>query len=168
MSNHVIELYEYHVWANRIVFDHLRKLPEDVWNKDITSVFPSVSSLMSHIYAVDTMWLSVMRERSSFDEARALVMRLLEESNMENLEGMEKRFNETESEYREFLNTCEPEKIISLEHPVFGPVNTPLSKLVQHVVNHGTYHRGNLTAMLRQLGHKGVPTDYVFYMFKEV
>ncbi|MFC0332820.1 DinB family protein [Paenibacillus sepulcri] len=29
------------------------------------------------------------------------------------------------------------------------------------LVNHGTYHRGNITAILRQLGHPGTPTDYV-------
>jgi uncharacterized damage-inducible protein DinB len=164
MPNQIIQLYEYHVWANRIVFEHLRKLPEDVWNKDITSVFPSVCLLMSHIYAMDTMWLSVMRERP-FDEARELLMRLIEESKMESLGGMEKRFMETENDYRVFLNTCDPERVISLTHPVFGSVNTPLSGLVQHVVNHGTYHRGNLTAMLRQLGHTGVPTDYAFYLY---
>ncbi|MEK3724277.1 DinB family protein [Paenibacillus sp. FSL H8-0034] len=46
-------------------------------------------------------------------------------------------------------------------------LNVPLVELVQHVVNHGTYHRGNITAMLRQLGHKGVPTDYIFYLYAD-
>ncbi|MEH7531611.1 DinB family protein, partial [Priestia megaterium] len=32
--------------------------------------------------------------------------------------------------------------------------------------NHGTYHRGNITAMLRQLGHPGVMTDYVLYLYE--
>ncbi len=103
MPNQIIQLYEYHVWANRRVFEHLRKLPEDLWTKDMISVFPSVCSLMSHIYAMDTMWFSVMRERP-FDEARTLVMRLIEESKMESLEGMEKRFMETEAEYKDFFD----------------------------------------------------------------
>ncbi|WP_313897918.1 DinB family protein [Brevibacillus sp. FSL L8-0520] len=37
---------------------------------------------------------------------------------------------------------------------------------MQHVVNHGTYHRGNIAAMLRQQGYAGVPTDYVFYLYE--
>ncbi|WP_379865959.1 DinB family protein [Laceyella putida] len=40
-----------------------------------------------------------------------------------------------------------------------------LSELVQHVVNHGTYHRGNITAMLRQLDNKGTFTDFIFYLY---
>ncbi|MEC5258611.1 DinB family protein [Bacillus amyloliquefaciens] len=30
-------------------------------------------------------------------------------------------------------------------------------------MNHGTYHRGNISAMLHQMGYKGVPTDYIFF-----
>lgn len=36
---------------------------------------------------------------------------------------------------------------------------------IQHLVNHGTYHRGNVSAMLRQLGHPGTPTDYGYYLY---
>jgi uncharacterized damage-inducible protein DinB len=38
---------------------------------------------------------------------------------------------------------------------------------MQHVVNHGTYHRGNITAMLRQLGSKGISTDFIFYLYEQ-
>lgn len=164
MANQIIQLYEYHAWANKAVFEHLRKLPEDRWQKDIVSVFPSVCHVLAHIYAMDTMWLSVMRERP-FNEARELLMQLLDESSRESLEGMEKRFIETENKYRDFLNIADAEKVIPLSHPVHGSIGTPLSGLIQHVVNHGTYHRGNLTAMLHQLGYSGVPTDYVFYLY---
>ncbi len=36
--------------------------------------------------------------------------------------------------------------------------------ILNHVVNHGTYHRGNVTAMLRQQGYAGVATDYLFFL----
>jgi uncharacterized damage-inducible protein DinB len=35
----------------------------------------------------------------------------------------------------------------------------PLVQSMQHVVNHGTYHRGQVTTMLRQLGATPVSTD---------
>ena len=35
---------------------------------------------------------------------------------------------------------------------------------MQHVVNHGTYHRGNITAMIRQLGHSSTMMDFVLYL----
>ncbi|MFH0068201.1 DinB family protein [Peribacillus sp. NPDC056705] len=33
-------------------------------------------------------------------------------------------------------------------------------------MNHGTYHRGNVSAMLHQQGERDAPTDYVFYCLK--
>jgi hypothetical protein len=56
------------------------------------------------------------------------------------------------------------EKVVMIEAPFAGRLETPLSELVQHVVNHGTYHRGNITTMLRQLDHASVLTDYAFYL----
>jgi uncharacterized damage-inducible protein DinB len=120
---------------------------------------------MSHIYSMDTMWLNVMQERP-FDESRALVIRLLGESGTESIEGMERRFKETELAYENFLQAAELERKIALAHPVYGSIQTPLSDVLQHVVNHGTYHRGNLTAMLRQQGHGGIPTDYMLYLMQ--
>jgi uncharacterized damage-inducible protein DinB len=32
-----------------------------------------------------------------------------------------------------------------------------------HVVNHSTYHRGQLTTMLRQLGAPGITTDFLVF-----
>ncbi|MCM3024666.1 DinB family protein [Heyndrickxia ginsengihumi] len=39
-----------------------------------------------------------------------------------------------------------------------------LFELIQHIVNHGTYHRGNLAAMIRQLGYQGTSTDYITFL----
>jgi len=45
----------------------------------------------------------------------------------------------------------------------FGPARDPRWQIMQHVVNHGTYHRGQVIAMLRQLGAKGVATDLIAF-----
>ena len=42
----------------------------------------------------------------------------------------------------------------------------PLGLLMQHVVNHATLHRGQVVAMIRQLGIKPPATDFVFYFRK--
>ncbi len=162
--NPTIKLYNYHVWANKLVFEHLRTLPEDAWSREVKSVFPSIRQLLSHMYAMDTMWLSVMCERP-FDESRQLIMKLMDETKLATVQEMEQRFAETELAYRSFFDGHDLEGSVTVTHPVYGTTDTPLSELVQHVVNHGTYHRGNLTAMLHQLGYRGIPTDYAFYMY---
>ncbi|MEY9869279.1 putative damage-inducible protein DinB [Peribacillus sp. B2I2] len=44
-------------------------------------------------------------------------------------------------------------------------MKTCVAELGPHVVNHGTYHRGNITAMLRQMGYASISTDYGLYLF---
>lgn len=38
-----------------------------------------------------------------------------------------------------------------------------MHQMVQHVVNRGTYHRGQIAAMLKQNGHTLPPTDLVLF-----
>jgi uncharacterized damage-inducible protein DinB len=35
--------------------------------------------------------------------------------------------------------------------------------MFQHLVNHGTYHRGQIATMLRQLGNKAQSTDLILF-----
>jgi uncharacterized damage-inducible protein DinB len=40
----------------------------------------------------------------------------------------------------------------------------PLGLLIQHQINHSTYHRGQVTTMLRQLGAQAIGTDFVTFL----
>jgi uncharacterized damage-inducible protein DinB len=43
----------------------------------------------------------------------------------------------------------------------------PVYQVLVHVFNHGTYHRGQLVTMLRQLGIEKIPqTDYIVWSRK--
>lgn len=164
MKHHALQLYDYNVWANKRVFEHLKELPQDIYLKELQNVFPSISETLIHIYKADTIWLSVM-SGESFDETMTLASKLSEETKAKSLIEMETMFLDLSNRYQAFFDRQEDlDKAISCEHPSFGRLETHLFELVQHVVNHGTYHRGNITAMLRQMGHPGVSTDYVFYL----
>lgn len=44
------------------------------------------------------------------------------------------------------------------------PFEQPVSEILLHLPNHGTYHRGQLVTMLRQLGIEKMPqTDYILF-----
>lgn len=44
------------------------------------------------------------------------------------------------------------------------PFTRRLGDLVRHVVNHSTYHRGQLTTLLRQVGAEPPRTDFVTFL----
>ena len=91
MENPSLYLYDYHVWANQRWFDHLKKLPGELWHREMTSVFPSISQVFAHIYIVDHMWFAGMSGKS-FEESRVLGNRLTDEMKGISLEEMEERF----------------------------------------------------------------------------
>lgn len=166
MKNRTIQQFEYHRWANNRIFNHLKDLPDDIYNKEIESVFSSVSEVIVHIYRTDGMWLSVM-SGDPFEETMTVINRLKEKDAGQDLDGMQKLYAELSDQYAAFLNEQDDlDAPISIEHPKYGELKTSVAELVKHVVNHGTYHRGNVTAMLRQQGHAGVPTDYIFYLYE--
>ena len=167
MENRTRQQYKYHNWANERVFNHLKELPEEVYGREIKSVFSSIEEVVVHIYRTDGMWLSVM-SGDPFEETMTVINQLKEKVAGRDLEGMQKLYGEMASQYEDFLNGQDDlDKGITIEHPRYGKLDSPISSLVQHVVNHGTYHRGNITAMLRQQGHAGVPTDFIFYLYEE-
>lgn len=71
MKNRTLQLYGYHQWANNRFFDHLEELPDEVYEKEIQSVFSSIAEVIVHIYRTDGMWLSVM-SGDSFEETMSV------------------------------------------------------------------------------------------------
>jgi uncharacterized damage-inducible protein DinB len=41
---------------------------------------------------------------------------------------------------------------------------SPIYESVLHAVNHGTYHRGQIVTMLRQLGAEPLATDFIHFV----
>lgn len=167
MKNRTRQQYDYHTWANGRIFNHLKELPPEVYDREIKSVFSSIEEVIVHMYRTDGMWLSVM-SGDPFEKTMSVINQLKEKVEGQGLVGMEKLYGEITDQYELFLDGQDNlDTVITIEHPKYGKFDTPISALVKHVVNHGTYHRGNITAMLRQQGHAGVPTDFIFYLYEE-
>jgi uncharacterized damage-inducible protein DinB len=166
MNHPTIQLYSYHKWANRRVFERLKELPSEVYDREIKSVFSSIQQVIIHIYQTDGMWLSVM-SGDEFSQTMKIIKQQQEKSAGKNLREMEELYKEINRQYESFLNRHALDEQMAISHPKYGELETTVTQMVKHVVNHGTYHRGNITAMLRQQGHAGVPTDYIFFLYDQ-
>ena len=165
MKHHALQSYQYHVWANNQLFAHLKQLPEEVYHAEVISVFPSVSAVMEHIYVSDIIWLGVASEKG-FEQIKQEAETAKGEVRGVSAEELEQRYNEiTERYHRFFAETADLDGPLTLSHPTYGKAEASYSAAISHVVNHATYHRGNVSAMLRQQGQTGVPTDYVAFLY---
>ncbi|MNI43508.1 DinB family protein [compost metagenome] len=167
MLQHPYQLYEYHVWANDRLFTHLEQLPEEVFHAKVTSVFPSVSQTFGHMYMYEQLYMSVLAEVPN-ENIFPRIPDWTEEAQGKTVDEMRRLFASVAEQFRDLLRrTPDLDKAMTIEHPRYGSLDTHFSEILRHVVNHGTYHRGNVTAMLRQQGHTGVPTDYMFYLVEQ-
>ncbi|WP_244658345.1 DinB family protein [Priestia megaterium] len=106
MSHQSLKLYDYHVWANQKIFDRLKELSEDIYEKEIQSVFPSISKVMAHIYVSDNIWLDFM-SGEKFDEVYASADQLREQMETKRIEEVETMFFDLSDRYKAFLDRQE-------------------------------------------------------------
>ncbi|MBI4547081.1 MAG: DinB family protein [Ignavibacteriae bacterium] len=151
-------LYQYNRWANAKVFDTVSTLKLEEYSRDLKSSYRSVRDTMVHIISAEWIWLTRLRGTSPkamwlpSDFPTVLTLRSRWESlAQEQAEYMGKLTEESLSVLITYVNTR-------------GETYTyPLWQILQHVVNHSSYHRGQITTMLRQLGAEPVATDFLLY-----
>jgi uncharacterized damage-inducible protein DinB len=152
------KLYDYNVWANNKIFQHLRTLPEDILHREVPSSFPTIGATLAHIYVSDVTDLSTMKQVPDIDEKQA---EWEAETKDASIGALEDCFKGIKEQYEDFLSgDLDFDAFVSDEDKFVS-----YSDIIQHVVNHSTYHRGNITCMLRQLGYSGVSTDILTYVY---
>ncbi|MED4584923.1 DinB family protein [Brevibacillus choshinensis] len=165
MANHPETMYDFHVWANQTMINHLKQLPRELYTQEIQSVFPTISKALAHIYLVDFTWLSILSGTSMNEAMTATHSRTAEVEAM-SLEELEALYHEVSLGYQAFIREQpDLEQTIVLDNPYAGVRDTSYAEILLQIVNHGTYHRGNITAMLRQMGHASTMTEYALYWY---
>jgi len=163
--NYVLDLYDYHVWANRRIFERLKQLPQDAFRHEVQSVFPTVSKALAHIYAVDATWLDIL-QGTSMRDAMESGLRLAVEAEAASLFGLETMFDALAKRGKIALNgQADLDEKLLLDNPYAGVRETSKTEMVLHFVTHGNYHRGNISAMLHQAGHSSAMQDYGLYWY---
>ncbi|MFE4570702.1 DinB family protein [Paenibacillus chitinolyticus] len=168
MSNHqAVEMYNFHNWANETIFKRLKELPESVYRQEMTSVFPTVAKLMAHIYIVDFCWIYVL-EGVDMKKAGADARIRQEEIENMSLEELEGAYTELSRRFQDWIALGQDlDQRFMLDNPYTRKRDTRYAEVLFQVANHGTYHRGNLSAMLRQIGQSSVMTEYALYWYNE-
>jgi len=156
MTDDLLALYDYNVWANERVVLTLRQLPEADYVRDMGGGWPSVRATFVHLAGATDAWA----ERFAGKD----VLVLPTATDLPGLEDAVALLLRAEKKHRAHLGTLSRE---TLDRPfswknLSGEVKTaPFGIVVRHVVNHQTYHRGQIASMVRRLGGKPLATDMV-------
>jgi len=152
-------LYSYDRWANARILDAVSGLTEEQFTMDMKSSHGSIRDTLSHILAAEWIWL----ERWNGVSPKAL----LNPSAFPTVGALRERWSEVERGYNEFIERITDaslDRVITYTNTKDEEWSYPLVQMLQHVMNHSSYHRGQVVTMLRQLGEKGVTIDLLVFM----
>ena len=152
----------YHVWANQKLFDRIQLLGAEAIQQEIVSSFPSIYKTVLHMWFAEEAWWQRLKLTEHPDMAATHFTGDFAE--------MVKLLNRQSLIWKEWVTNA---SLMQLEH-VFAYRNTkkeefkqPVFEMLLHLYNHGTYHRGQLVTMLRQLGADKIPaTDFIGFARK--
>lgn len=154
-------LFAYNRWAWQRQLTACRTLSPEQFVQPLISSFPSVRDTLAHLLDTEIYYLHRWRGRTR-DEIIAAIgwARSDERSKLwpeefRSLSDIEARWHSVQSEVHEYLLSLKEDdlaqKVMYLDST--SKVWTfPRWQMMLHVVNHQTYHRGQLTTLLRQLG----------------
>ena len=151
-------LYDYTRWADVRMFDAVSKLSPEQWTKDLGSSLKSARDTVVHIVSAQWIWISRWKgeaPKGMFTAADYPTPASIREKS----EALAKDLAAFVAEQTE-ESLARP---LAYKNLKGEPFSYPLGQLMLHTVNHSTYHRGQVTTLLRQLGAQPISTDLVVY-----
>jgi uncharacterized damage-inducible protein DinB len=156
------EAAEYNLWANTIVCAWLEQISDEQWTKEIISSFNSIQETVLHIISAEKAWL----ER--FKKNQNIVW--LQSTYKGSKEDHIKLWKDTSTELKAFIDAFDEKDLgtnLDFKRLNGDAYSMPFYQLFAHVVNHATYHRGQLVTMLRQAGFSNVGSTDLLGVYRK-
>jgi uncharacterized damage-inducible protein DinB len=162
LKDHFLTLARYNIWATRVLLEqHVAPLPDELYRRDAGLFFKSIHGTLNHLLVGEhTVWFPRFAEgvsnRVALDaeletDRGRLLQRLLEGA--ERWPALIAQFDESR-----FAGTLDYTTTKGV------PMSLPFAATLAHVFNHGTHHRGQITAALTAMGRPCPELDLVWLL----
>src|SRR5271169_5761874 len=166
--NDIRPLYQYDRWANNRVFQAASKLSVEEFTRDLGGSFRSVRDTLVHIIGGEWIWLAYWNEPSPSStfvtDLRRRRDALFSTNAFPEAAAVQSKWVEVGREQAEFVNRVTNESLKKMLP--FRTSQLSLAHLMQHLVNHSTYHRGQVAVMMRQLDAEPLATDFHVFLLE--
>ncbi len=158
-----VSLVDYHYWARNRILDAVEVLTPEQYIKDLGSSFKSIRDTLVHTYGAE--WLWYLRWVGSSPSS------LPDFDPFPNVASIRAPWSEQEKKIRMFVGSLaaanQLERVIKYQMMNGQDTEAVFAHMLQHVVNHASYHRGQVTTMLRQLGAPAPKSQDMIAFFRE-
>jgi uncharacterized damage-inducible protein DinB len=159
-------LFEYDRWANGSVLRAASTLSAEQFTRDLGGSFRSVRDTLVHIISGEWGWLTIWKESSLTSafvtDLWTRIGATFDPNAYCDIAAVQVKWAEVEREQIEFVNRVTDESLRTML-PVRA-IHISLAHLMQHMANHSTYHRGQVSLMMRQLGAEPAATDFARFL----
>ena len=146
-KNYFTGLADYTLWADNRAMEWLDQINEEQWNQAITSSFSSIKQTAIHIASAEKIWIDFWKNSphpvylsAEFKGTKDELIEIWKKASAGLKNFVENHPEENYSQQITFI------------YPRGGEGQMEFWQTFSHIVNHSTYHRGQLVTLLRQAG----------------
>ena len=164
LQAHLVTLARYNLWATRKLFEHLEALPEADYRRDAGLFFKSVHGTLNHLLVGEhLLWF----RRFASGESPQIALNADVEPDRVRLRY---RMSEGAQAWLPFIAGCDAARLeATLDYITTQGIAMSLqfAATLAHVFNHGTHHRGQISAAITMMGHPCPEIDLVWMLQSE-
>ncbi|SEW39029.1 Uncharacterized damage-inducible protein DinB (forms a four-helix bundle) [Chitinophaga sp. YR573] len=163
MKKYFIELADYNIWADNIAIGWLNQINDEQWDQVIISSFSSIKQTAIHIASAEKIWVDFWENVSApvylsagFKGTKNDLIEIWKKASV----GLKKFIEEyPEENYQQQ---------VKFKKPNGEEGRMEFSQTFPHMINHSTYHRGQLVTLLRQAGFTKLSSTDLFTYYRVI
>ncbi|MBS1554947.1 MAG: DinB family protein [Bacteroidetes bacterium] len=147
MKTYLLKLYQYNAWANRRVIGCLER--QAVTDEKIVSIF-------AHCVAANFIWYNRFMGLPKSDYKLW--------GGGYTIADLKKMVEEANELWMSFIDSNNSfDRVLKYHNYVGDYYENNIQDIMIHLVNHGSYHRGQVAVLLRERGYEPINTDLITY-----
>jgi len=154
----IMTLFSYDAWATERILEVATALQPEKYAQHLGSSHGGIHGTLVHAVAADRIWLDRLTGKAN--------PAMMSEKELPTIAAVREEWSKWRVEMETYLRTLSDIKLLepfSHQDTKGNTFNYPLYYVFQHLVNHSTFHRGQVVSMLRQQGAKPVNSDLIYY-----
>ncbi|MDP9324936.1 MAG: DinB family protein [Candidatus Dormibacteraeota bacterium] len=153
-ADHLRSLVAYSAWANDRIVSAAKVLTDADLASDLGG-YDTILGTLNHYLWAQQMWLGRLQGRPNIERLALKPSELWDEF---------VRGDTALTDFAAYLGDHDFERMIDYHDTKGVPHRRTIGQLMTHVVNHGTYHRGEAGLMLTRLRRSPGDLDYVYFI----
>lgn len=152
----IVKLIEYNIWANQLIGKQIELLAQEQFVRQFGGSFGSIKATVVHVLESDWLWLN---------RFKGIPLAAVPAWQIETASDVFGVWREIQDDMLMVIPPLVEEQSKKIRFRTRKGIDytLPAEDLIIHIANHGSYHRGQLTDMIRNAGGQPVSTDYFIF-----